>query len=54
MLMISWEEKSKVLLSPEIFFGLEYEIGGRWLEIVFKEGENLVDGINVDGRSSLR
>ena len=36
LLLISWEEKSKVLLGPEILFELGNEIEGRWLEPVFK------------------
>ena len=52
--MILDEGESKVLLSPEIFFEFEYEIEGRRLELVFKAGEYLAGGINVDGRSSLR
>ena len=49
--MILWEEKSKVLLGPEIFFDLEDEIKGRWLEPFFKVGEDLLGGLNADGRS---
>ena len=52
--MISWEEKSKMLLGPEIFFELEVEIEGKRLEPVFKSGEDLVGGINADGGSYLR
>ena len=54
LLMILWEEKSKVLLGPDIFFELGDEIEGRWLEPVFKSGEDLVGGLNTDGRSFLR
>ena len=46
-LMISWEEKSKVLLSYEIFFEFEDKIEGRWLDPVFKAGKDLVCGINA-------
>ena len=52
--MSLWEEKSKVLLCPAIFFNELYdETEGRWLELVFKVGEDLVGGINAGGRSSL-
>ena len=47
------EDKSKVLLSPDIFFELEDEIEGRWLEWAFKAGEYLACGINEDCRSFL-
>ena len=30
LLLISWEEKSKVLLGPKIFFGLGDELEGVW------------------------
>ena len=30
LLLISWEEKSKGLLGPKIFFGLGDELEGRW------------------------
>ena len=53
-LMISREEKSKVLLSYEIFFQLEDEIEGRWLDSVFKSGKDLVHGLNVHCRYYLR
>ena len=52
--MISWEEKSKVLLSPGIFFELEDEIGGKWLEPVFTSGIDLLGGFNAHCAHSLR
>ena len=54
LLLISWEEKSKVMLGPKILSELGDEIEGSWLELVFKVGKDLVGGINADGRSSLR
>ena len=54
MLLISWEEKSKVLLGPKIFFELGDEIEGRRLEPVFKADEDLLGGLNAHSRSSLR
>ena len=54
LLLISWEEKSKVLLVPKIVFDLGDETEGRRLETVFKPRKDLVDGLNEDGRSSLR
>ena len=54
LLLISWEEKSKVLLVPNIFFELGNELEGRWLDPVFKVGNDLVFGINAEGRSSSR
>ena len=53
-IIISWEEKSKVVLSPEIFFELEDEIEGRWLEPIFRSGKFLAGGLNEDDGSSLR
>ena len=53
LLLISWEEKSKVLLVPKIVFDLGDETEGRRLETVFKPRKDLVDGLNADGRSSL-
>ena len=41
------------MLSPDIFFGLEDGIEGRWLEPVLKSSEELADGINADGMYSL-
>ena len=53
LLMILWEYKSKVLLDPKIFFELSDEIEDRWLDPVFKVGEDLVGGINAGSMSSL-
>ena len=41
-------------MGPKIFFELGNEIEGRRLDPVFKTGKDLVGGINVHGRSSLR
>ena len=43
----------KTFSGHEIFFELEDEIEGRWLEPVFKVGEDLVGMINAGVRSSL-
>ena len=53
--IVLWEDESKVLLGPKIFFdGLEDKIEVRWLDPVFKVPEDLVGGLNADSRSSLR
>ena len=49
-----WEDESKVLLGPKIFFELGDEIEGRWLDPVFKACKDSVDGHNAHVRSSLR
>ena len=54
LLIVLWEDESKVSLGPKIFFELHDETEGRWVDTVFKAGEDLVCGINEDGRSSLR
>ena len=54
LLIMSWKCKSKVLLGPDIFFELEDEIEGKWLEPVFKVDEDSVGRLNADGGSSLR
>ena len=54
LLLISWEEKSMVLLGPKIFFELGDALEGSWLEPEFKEGKDLVGRLNVDGKSSSR
>ena len=43
----------KGFVIPEILFELGDELEGRWLELVFKVGKDLVGGINAGGRSSL-
>ena len=49
-----WEEKSKGLLDSKIFFELGDELEGSWLEPAFKEGKDLVGGLDADGISSLK
>ena len=51
--MIFDEDESRVLLDPKISFVKLDEIEGRWLDPVFKEGENLVGVLNADVRYSL-
>ena len=40
-------------MDPEIFFEFDDEIECKWLEPVFKVGEDLVGAINAGGMSSL-
>ena len=54
LLLISWEDKSKVLLGPKVYFELGDESEDSWLEPVFKDGKDLAGGLNADGRSSSR
>ena len=54
LLLISLEEKSKVLLGPKIFFELGHELEGKHLEEFLKEGKDLVGRINSDSRSSSK
>ena len=53
--MILDEVESRVLLDPKISLVKSYdETESRLLETVFKEGEDLVGGLNEDSGSSLR
>ena len=55
LMITSWQEKSKVILGPSIFFdGLDNETKCRWLEPVLKSVQDLVGGLSADGMSSLR
>ena len=53
--MILDECESRFLLDSKIsVVKLDDGIEGRWLDLVFKEGEDLADGINKDSGSYLR
>ena len=55
LLIILWEDESKVLLVPDIFFELDDEIDEKmWLEWGLIAENHLVSRLNVDSWCSLR
>ena len=54
LLIILWEDESKVLLGPNDLFELDDEIEGSLLEIVFKAGKDAAGRLTSHGMSSLR